>query len=78
VLLAVGAHGVVGEIGVYLDLVHRRDRLRLGGQPLQMIDLEVGYSDRAGAPVAVKVFERLPGGDEVAVIERGQRPVDEE
>ena len=28
--------------------------------------------------VSVKLFERLPGGDEVAVVERWQRPVDKE
>src|ERR687896_99014 len=50
----------------------------LGGQPLQVLDLPIRYPDRAGAAVAVKLLERPPGRYEVTVIERGQRPVDEE
>src|SRR5215208_2307822 len=78
VILSVFSYGFVGEVGVYLDLVHRRYRVGLRGQPLQVVDLEVRYADRAGTAVVVKLFERHPGGDEVAVVERRQRPVDQE
>jgi hypothetical protein len=78
VLLAVLSHRVVGEVGVYLDLVYRRHRVGLGGQLLQVLDLEVRHADRAGAAVALELLERLPGRHEVAVVERGQRPVDKE
>src|SRR5215210_47414 len=78
VLSTIATQRVVGEVGVYLNLVHRRHRVGLGGQPLQVLDLEVRHADRAGAAVAVKLLERPPSGHEVTVIERGQRPVDEE
>ena len=48
------------------------------GQPLQVGDLEVGHPDAAGASVLRELLERVPGRDEVAVVERRQRPVDEE
>src|SRR5215211_7586837 len=78
VILPVLAHGFVCEIGVYLDLVHRRHRVGHRGQPLQVFDLEVRHADGAGTAVVVKLFERLPGGDVVAIVERRQRPVDQE
>src|SRR5215204_5852087 len=78
VLPVVLAHRVVGEVGVYLYLVHRRHRIGLGGQLLQVLDLEVRHPDRAGAAVAVEVFERPPGSHEVPIVEGGQRPVDKE
>src|SRR5215207_1185297 len=78
VILSVLSHGFVGEIGVYLDLVHRRYRVCLRSQPLQVVDLEVRHANRAGTTVVVKLFERLPGGDEIAVVERRQRPVNQE
>src|SRR5215216_6742396 len=77
VFLSVLSHGFVGEVGVYLDLVHRRYCVGLRGQPLQVVDLEVRHANRAGTAVIVKLFECLPGGDEVAVVERRQRPVDQ-
>src|SRR5215211_7195173 len=61
-----------------LDLVHRRHRLGLCGQPLEVLDLEVGYPYGASTTVAVEPLERFPGGDEIAVVASGQRPVDEE
>ena len=47
-------------------------------QPLQVGDLEVGHPDAAGASVLLELLEGLPGRDEVAIVERRQRPVDEE
>ena len=61
-----------------LDLVDRRDDVGLGGQPLQVRDLEVRDADRAGAAVGLELLERLPGRDEVAVVAGRQRPVDQE
>ena len=61
-----------------LDLVHRRHRVGLGGQPLQVLDLEVRDADRARAAVLAELLERPPGRDVVAVVERGEGPVDEE
>ena len=78
VRLAVRAHLVVGEVRVQLDLVDRRHDVGLGGQALEVRDLEVRDADRAGAAVALELLERLPRRDEVAVVERRQRPVDEE
>src|SRR5215203_3994302 len=61
VILPVLSHGFVGEVWVYLDLVHRRHRVGLRGQPLQVFDLEVRHADGAGTAVVVKLFERPPG-----------------
>ena len=44
-------------------------------QALEVLDVEVGDADRAGAPLALELLERLPGLD-VAVLAR-HRPVDE-
>ena len=78
VRLAVRADLVVEEVGVELDLVDRRHVVALGREALEMVDLEVRDADRARAAVALELLERLPGRDEVAVVERRQRPVDEE
>ena len=78
VLAAVGAHLLVAEVGVHLDLVHRGHHVGLGGQPLQVRHLEVRHADRAGAAVARELLQHLPGRDEVAVVQGGQRPVDQE
>ena len=43
-----------------------------------MRDLEVRDADRPRATVGLELLERLPGRDEVAVVERRQRPVDQE
>ena len=77
-VVARGADGLVGEVGVHLDLVHRRGHVRLRGEPREVGDLEVGDADRTGPAVGLELLERLPGGDEVAVVPRRQRPVDEE
>ena len=61
-----------------LDLVDRRRRLGLGGEPLKMRDLEVGDADRAGSTLALELLQRFPGRDEVAVVESRQGPVNEE
>ena len=50
-----GADVVVGEVGVHLDLVHRRHDVGLGGQPLQVGRLEVGDADRARAAVLLEL-----------------------
>jgi hypothetical protein len=63
---------------MHFDLVYRRHRVSLRGQPLKVLDLEVGNADRAGAAVVVELFERLPGGYEIPIVERRQRPVDQE
>ena len=49
----VGAHVLVGEVRVHLDLVDRRHDVGLRGQPLEMPGLEVGDADRARAAVGV-------------------------
>ena len=77
-LLAVPAHLVVGEVRMDLDLVDRGHRAGLVGQPLQMGDLKVGHADAAGAAVFGELLQRLPRRHVVAVVERGQWPVDEE
>ena len=66
------------EVRVQLDLVDRRDDLALGGEPLEMSDLEVRDADRARGPGAPELLERTPRRHEVAVVERRQRPVDQE
>jgi hypothetical protein len=43
-----------------------------------MGDLEVGDADRARPPVGLELLERLPRRHVVAVVEGGERPVDEE
>jgi len=78
VLDAVGPDRVVGEIRMHLDLVDRGHRLRLAGEFLEVMDLEVGHPNAAGPAVGLELLQRLPGGDEVAVVAGGQRPVDEE
>ena len=55
-----------------LDLVDRRYGLGLGGEPLEMCDLEVGDADPAGSTLVLELLERFPGRDEVAVVEVGR------
>ena len=69
---------VVREVGMHLDLVHGRHRVRLGGQSIEVPGLEVRDADGAGAAVALELLEHAPGRDEVAAVEGGQRPVDQE
>ena len=66
------------EVGVHLDLVHRRGDLALLVQPPQVVRREVRDADRARPSVAVELLERVPRLDEVAVVAGGQRPVDQE
>src|SRR5919107_3856970 len=66
VILSVFSHGFVGEVGVYLDLVHRRYRVGLRGQPLQVVDLEVGPPVRRATPAFVKFLRRIQGETEAA------------
>ena len=73
-----GARGLVAEVGVHLDLVDRRHHVGLRGQPREVGRLEVGDADRAGPTVRLVLDERPPGGDEVTVVLRRQRPVDQE
>ena len=75
---SVGVDVGVVEVRMELDLVHRRHDVRLRGQALEMRHLEVRHADRARAAVLAELLERLPGRDEVAVVEGRQRPVDEE
>jgi hypothetical protein len=58
-----------------LDLVYRRQPLRLRPQPLEVLDAEVGDPERAGPPFLVDPFEGAPGL-EIAVL-AGHRPVDQ-
>ena len=67
---------VLGEVRVEFDLVDRRSNRGLLQQPLDVVRLEVGDSDRPGASGAVDLLERLPRLDEVA--NARQRPVDQE
>ena len=69
---------LVGEVGVHLDLVHRRHHAGLLDDPVEVGGLEVGDADRGGAPVLDELREGPPGRHEVAVVQRRQRPVDEE
>ena len=61
-----------------LDLVDGGGDVGLGGEPLEVRDLEVRDADRAGAAVGLELLERPPGRDVVAVVEGRQRPVDQE
>src|ERR687887_1260482 len=75
---AVGVDGFVVEVRMELDLVDRGHDITFGRQAFQMVDLEVRDSDRAGPAVAVELLHRLPRRHEIAVIERWERPVDQE
>ena len=72
------AHRVVEQVRVQLDLVDGGRHVGLGEHPLEVCDLEVRDADRARAPVAPGTPRAPPGGHVVAVVEGGQRPVDEE
>ena len=61
-----------------LDLIHGRDRVRLGREPLQVGNLEVRHTDRMRTAVGPELLERPPRRNEVAVIQRRQRPMDKE
>jgi hypothetical protein len=50
----------------------------LGGEPLEVGHLEVRDADGLGPAVLDELDERLPGRHVVAVVQRRQRPVDEE
>ena len=67
---------VLGQVGVHLDLVDRRDDGGLLVQPAQVVGLEVGHADRPGPTFGVDPLQRPPGVDVVADL--GQRPVDQE
>ena len=70
-----GAQLVLLEERVELDLVDRRQRLGLAGQPLEVLDAEVGDADRAGTALGVDPFEGAPGVE--VEVPRGDRPVDQ-
>ena len=78
VLAAVVVDLRVDQVRVQLDLVDRGDDVALGREALEVGDLEVRDADRAGPAVRLELLEHLPGGGEVAVVERRQRPVDQE
>ena len=61
--------------GVQFDLVDHRDGVSFGKQPLEVVRVEVAYSDRADPAFGVQPLERAPRLD-VAVLGRS-RPVDE-
>ena len=75
---AVGADLIVGEVRMHLDLIDRGDGLGLPGQFLQVVETEVRHANAACPAVGFELLQGLPGGDEVAVVECGQRPVDQE
>jgi hypothetical protein len=78
VLLVVGAHLLVQQVRVQLDLIHRGNGSGLRREALHVLDLEVRHANRARAAVLLELLERLPGGHVVAVVERGEGPVDQE
>ena len=69
---------LVGEVGVHLDLVDGGHDAGLGDDPVQVLGLEVRDPDRAGPTVLDELGEGPPGRDVVAVVQRRQRPVDQE
>ncbi len=69
---------LVGEVGVHLDLVHRRYDAGLLDDPVEVVRLEVRDAHGPGPAVLHELGERAPRGDVVAVVQRRQRPVDEE
>ncbi len=73
-----GAHLLVAEERVRLDLVHGRHDAGLLDDPVEVGGLEVGDADGGGAAVLLELDEGLPGRHEVAVVPRRERPVDEE
>ena len=63
-MLGVGCLDVrLGEVGVQLDLVDRRDDVGLGEQLLQVVRHEVADADRPHAPVGEQGLQRLVRGD---------------
>ena len=76
-LAVIAAHLVVSEVRVRLDLIDGGHGLRLLGEPVQVGDLEVRDADAACPAVLGEFLEHIPGGDEVAVVKSGQRPVDQ-
>ena len=76
-----GAHRLVAEVRVHLDLVDRRHLPAVVDDPLQVVGLEVRDADRrrpAVAPLRRELGQRAPRRLEVAVVPGRQRPVDEE
>jgi len=63
---------------VHLDLVDRGHDAGLGHDAVEVGRLEVRDADGGGAAVGDELGQGLPRGDEVAVVQRRQRPVDEE
>ena len=76
--LAVLAQLVVEQVRVQLDLVDRGHDVGLGRSRCELLDREVRDADRARAAVALELLKRLPGRHEVAVVQRRQRPMDQE
>ena len=77
-LSPVGAYPFVREVRMDLDLIHSRHRGGFLRESVKMFRLEVRHADAARASVGGEFFENTPRRDEVAVIERWQRPVDQE
>src|SRR5215469_10967234 len=75
---AEGAHLVLGQVRVLLDLIDRRDDVGLAVQPPQVMGLEVGDPDGPGPALAVELLQRPPGLYEVTAVPGRQRPVDQE
>jgi hypothetical protein len=73
-----GADGAVGEVRVQLDLVDGRGDAGLGDDAVQVGGLEVGDPGGAQPSLGHQVGGGLPGRDVVAVVQGGQRPVNQE
>src|SRR5262249_43097349 len=56
----------------------RRRNIALRMQPPQVVGLEVGDADRVRAALTVELAERMPGRDEISVVPRRQRPMNQE
>src|SRR6201996_7979637 len=77
-LSAEGAHLILSQVRMHLDLVDRGDNLGLTVQPPQVMGLEVGHADGPGPAFAVELLQRPPGLHEVTAVPARQRPVDQE
>src|SRR5262249_55728415 len=72
------AQFILCQVRVGLDLVGRRRNIALRMQPPQVVGLEVGDADRVRAALTVELAERMPGRDEISVVPRRQRPMNQE
>ena len=67
----------LGEVGVQLDLIHRRDDLKAPEKIVQVVTLEVADADRSDLAVGQQSLER-PVGRNRLVEPVGRRLVEDE